>query len=330
MVSGADHSGPLALATRGRCPEAHTSGQDSNTDSRTMKHASPSIPVHPAWASSLTVRMRRHFALKVVGTTLVIAVFFVGYLHLLQHPAYPVTVMPLTALDRLVPFLPQALFVYLSLWLYVGMGPGLQLTLLELIAYAAWAALLCVGGLVIFYFWPTQVPPHDLDVSAHVGFAMLQGVDAAGNACPSMHVAFAVFSSIRIGDVLTRIGAPKSMRVGQRRLVRRDRAFDNGHPAACRARRLRRTGARNVLRCDVIALAPRQRTVPRTALGRFPRMKMITRRPDALPLIPSGLLSISTAGPGRNRSCSPRSSPDRSPDRPVRAESRPRRRCSPI
>jgi membrane-associated phospholipid phosphatase len=27
-----------------------------------------------------------------------------------------------------------------------------------------------------------------------------------------MHVAFAVFSSIRIGDVLTRIGAPKSMR----------------------------------------------------------------------------------------------------------------------
>jgi len=177
-----------------------------------MKHSSTSIPVRPAWVASLTVRMRRHFALKVVGTSLVIAVFFVGYLHLLHHPAYPVTVMPLTALDRLVPFLPQALFVYLSLWLYVGMGPGLQLTLMELIAYAAWAALLCVAGLVVFYFWPTQVPPHGLDVSPHVGFAMLQGVDAAGNACPSMHVAFAVFSSIRIGDVLMRIGAPKSMR----------------------------------------------------------------------------------------------------------------------
>jgi hypothetical protein len=130
-----------------------------------MKHSSPSIPVRPAWVAFLTLRMRRHFALKVVGTSLVIAVFFVGYLHLLHHPAYPVTVMPLTALDRLVPFLPQALFVYLSLWLYVGMGPGLQLTLMELIAYAAWAALLCVAGLVVFYFWPTQVPPHGLDVS---------------------------------------------------------------------------------------------------------------------------------------------------------------------
>jgi len=178
-----------------------------------MKHASPSIQVGPSWASSLTERMRRHFALKVLGTSLVIAIFFIGYLHLLHHPAYPVTVMPLTALDRLVPFQPQALFVYLSLWLYVGMGPGLQLTLLELIAYAAWAALLCVSGLVIFYFWPTQVPPHGLDISFHVGFAMLQGVDAAGNACPSMHVAFAVFSSIRISDVLTRIGAPKLMRM---------------------------------------------------------------------------------------------------------------------
>ena len=120
--------------------------------------------------------------------------------------------MASTALDRFIPFQPQALFLYLSLWLYVGVGPGLQLSFLELVNYAAWAAMLCVVGLVIFYFWPTQVPPLALDASPFLGFAMLQGVDAAGNACPSMHVAFSSFTLIRVDSVLRSTGAPKFMR----------------------------------------------------------------------------------------------------------------------
>ena len=169
-------------------------------------------PMQP-WAAALTVRAARYLALKLVGTTVVIGLFFVPYLHLLHHPSYPVLVMPLTALDRLIPFQPQALFAYLSLWLYVGIGPGLQLSLLDLLVYAAWVGSACLAGLVIFYFWPTQVPPLDLDASRFFGFAMLQKVDAAGNACPSMHVAIATFTVIRVGDVLRQVGAPKFMRV---------------------------------------------------------------------------------------------------------------------
>jgi len=41
---------------------------------------------------------------------------------------------------------------------------------------------------------------------------MLQGIDAAGNACPSMHVAFSSFTLIRIDNVLRLTGAPKLMR----------------------------------------------------------------------------------------------------------------------
>jgi len=156
--------------------------------------------------------MRRYLVLKAVGTSLIIGVFFVVYLHLLHYPSYPVTVMPSTELDRLLPFQPQALFLYLSLWLYVGAGPGLQLRLLELVSYAAWSVALCAAGLAIFHFWPTQVPESGLDRSAHFGFAMLQGIDAAGNACPSMHVAFAAFTAVRIDQVLRVIGAPRSMR----------------------------------------------------------------------------------------------------------------------
>ena len=166
----------------------------------------------PFWAASLWVRMRRHLVLKLVGTSLVIGVFIVVYLHLLHRPSYPVTMMPSTALDRLLPFQPQALFLYLSLWLYVGVGPGLQLRFLDLVNYTAWAVMLCAAGLLIFYFWPTQLPPLGFDVSPYFGFAMLQGIDAAGNACPSMHVAFSSFTLIRIDNVLRLTGAPKLMR----------------------------------------------------------------------------------------------------------------------
>ncbi|MEO7336264.1 MAG: phosphatase PAP2 family protein [Caldimonas sp.] len=178
-----------------------------------MNHGQRSAEAGLPWTVSLFARMRLHLALKLLGTTVVIGVFFVAYLHLLHHPAHAVVVMPLTALDGMLPFIPQALFVYLSLWVYVGAGPGFQASLPELLDYAAWSILLCVCGLAIFYFWPTQVPPNDLALASHVGFAMLQGIDAAGNACPSMHVAFAAFTLVRIDDVLRRIGAPAAMKV---------------------------------------------------------------------------------------------------------------------
>jgi membrane-associated phospholipid phosphatase len=166
----------------------------------------PTTP--PDWISDLGERMRRHFALKLFGTTAFIALFFVGYLHVLHHPAYAVTTMPLIALDHLIAFQPHALYAYLSLWLYVGFGPGLQLDFIDLLVYALWLSALSLVGLAIFYFWPTQVPPHGLDLSMHPGFAMLQGVDAAGNACPSLHMAVATFTVLRVSAVLRQARGP--------------------------------------------------------------------------------------------------------------------------
>ncbi|HZT55635.1 MAG TPA: phosphatase PAP2 family protein, partial [Burkholderiaceae bacterium] len=138
--------------------------------------------------------------------------FFIGYFWLLRNPAYPVTVMPLTALDHLIPFQPVTLVAYLSLWFYVGIAPGLQLTFRELLVYGLWAGALCLAGLGLFYFWPTAVPPPGFDVSGHPGFKMLQGVDAAGNACPSMHVAIALFTAVWIEHLLRGARAPAALR----------------------------------------------------------------------------------------------------------------------
>jgi len=167
----------------------------------------------PTWKADIWFRMRKHFALKLIGTTACTWLFFLGYFHVLRFPVYPVTLMPLTALDHLIPFEPLALFPYLTLWFYLSIAPGLQRTFKELAVYACWLGSMCFVGLVFFYFWPTAVPPLTLDESGFAGFAMLQGVDSAGNACPSLHVAVAIFTAVRLEEVLCRSGTPMAWRL---------------------------------------------------------------------------------------------------------------------
>ena len=155
--------------------------------------------------------MRRHWWLKLAGTTLGTWAFFIGYFQLLRHAAYPVTEMPVTPLEALIPVMPIAIVPYLSLWLYIGIAPGLQRTFRDLLAYGAWAGLLCATGLGIFYRWPTRIPTFVFDRSAP-GLALLEGIDAAGNACPSMHVAIAVFTAIWIDVQLRECRVPTGWR----------------------------------------------------------------------------------------------------------------------
>lgn len=171
----------------------------------------PSPP--PSWKAEIALRIRRHLLLKLAGTTAWIWMFFIGYFHLLRHPTQPPAVMPLTALDALIPFQPHTLVAYLSLWFYVGIAPGLQLTFIELLAYGMWVGALLLSGLGLFYLWPSAVPPMAVDVSAFPGFEMLRGVDAVGNACPSMHVAVAIFSAIWLEHLLRGAGTPVVLRV---------------------------------------------------------------------------------------------------------------------
>jgi membrane-associated phospholipid phosphatase len=168
-------------------------------------------PCKHGWRAELGLRLRRLFIVKFLGVSGVIALFFVGYFHVMRHPVNTVTVMPLTALDALIAFQPSMVFPYLSLWLYVGIAPGLLLTVRQLLAYGVWAGALGVTGLGLFYAWPTAVPPMQVDAAGSVWFGLLRGIDASGNACPSMHVAFAVFSAAWLAHMLKTIGVPAAL-----------------------------------------------------------------------------------------------------------------------
>lgn len=144
---------------------------------------------------------------KMLGTMLGMTAFFAAYFWVLQHPQGPVTVMPLTVVDRLVGFQPAALPVYLSLWIYVSLAPALIVAGRELLSYGVAAIVLSVSGLGIFVLWPTAVPAAAVDWSLHPAFAFLKAADASGNACPSLHVAFAVFTAAWFERLLRQLGA---------------------------------------------------------------------------------------------------------------------------
>ncbi len=172
----------------------------------------PAPPAAWPWAQTLARQWRHHPLLKIVGISLFTWLFFIAYFELLREPVRPVTVMPLTALDHWIPFQPGAIWAYVSLWIYVGLAPALLPTVAAALRYGAWAALLCGSGLLCFLLWPTAIPQMaqraDVDLATHAGFALLRGIDAAGNACPSLHVAVAVFSAMWLRRVLAAAGAP--------------------------------------------------------------------------------------------------------------------------
>lgn len=157
-------------------------------------------------------RVLTRWPAKMLGTTLGMTAFFVAYFWLLKHPLDPVAIMPLTAVDHLIGFQPWALPLYLSLWFYVSLAPALLIDDRELVSYGVATAILSVIGLGTFFFWPTAIPRPDVDWSQHSAFAFLQAADAAGNACPSLHVAFAVFTAIWFGRILPRMNAGRTIR----------------------------------------------------------------------------------------------------------------------
>jgi len=170
---------------------------------------------HPRsyWRSEIIYRLGAQWQLKFWGMPVFIGVFFAAYFLLLRYPVFEVTIMPVTALDDAIPFQPVSLIAYFSLWLYVSLAPALMKTKEELLLHGKVAAAIGMVGFAIFFFWPTAIPHaaglRDSDIST---LSWLKQTDAAGNACPSLHVAFAVFSGLWLHRALIEMRVPMAMR----------------------------------------------------------------------------------------------------------------------
>ena len=163
-----------------------------------------------AGEGQLWARLRHLWLAKMLATTLGISAFFMAYFWVLRHPMFAVSVMPVTALDMALEFHAEALPVYLSLWLYVSLAPALMGSGRDLLSFGLASLALAVLGLGAFMLWPTAVPEFAIDWSAHPSVAFLKRVDVSANACPSLHVAFAVFTAIWLARLLAEMACGRA------------------------------------------------------------------------------------------------------------------------
>jgi membrane-associated phospholipid phosphatase len=166
----------------------------------------------PHWIRQIASRMVYLMPLKAVGTAVFMGLFFWAYFAVLRRPLFPVTLMPLTALDEWIPVTVLAFPVYASLWVFASLPAALLKEFRPLILFGLWMAAMCVFCLGIFWLFPTGVPPAGIDWRLYPEMAMIKDVDASGNACPSLHVASAVFAAIWLDRVIRAIGAPLLVR----------------------------------------------------------------------------------------------------------------------
>ncbi len=159
------------------------------------------------WIRQACVRIRFLWLTKMLGTCIAMTAFFIAYFYLLNNPRIGVTTIPTIFLDRMIGFVPAAVVLYVSLWVYVPLAPALLLDRLVLRSYLWACVALSIAGFSVFLVWPTAVPKPAISWSQHPSMFYLKAVDASGNAFPSLHVAFAVFTAVWLGRILRAIGA---------------------------------------------------------------------------------------------------------------------------
>ncbi|HEX7339145.1 MAG TPA: phosphatase PAP2 family protein [Rhodanobacteraceae bacterium] len=166
----------------------------------------------PSWRHQLRDRLAERWVLKLAGISAVTTAVMLVYFWLLDHPLRAVTVMPRTPLDALIPFTPWAVLPYASLWFYIGLAPALLHMRGEMRRYTVAAVGLGLVGFALFALFPTAVPPVGIDWARWPLVAFLKSADASGNACPSLHVAYATLTAIWLRGTLRVVGAPRWLR----------------------------------------------------------------------------------------------------------------------
>jgi membrane-associated phospholipid phosphatase len=114
-------------------------------------------------------------------------------------------VMPLTLIDRLILYQDSAWLLYVSLWIYVQLPISLIDSRRQLVLYGGSSTVVSLIGFAFFVFWPTAVPPTGA-VDSNSIFAGIRSIDTTGNSCPSLHVAFSVFTAVWLERFLRRSG----------------------------------------------------------------------------------------------------------------------------
>jgi len=151
--------------------------------------------------NALFGRLRSELKLKLILLLALNLWIWVPYQLLQSHQFFNATEMTQGFLDRLIPFSDRAVWLYLSIYLLMPIGPFLMQKREQIVRYAL--GIVCIGAIAdfVFVFWPTSCPRPEIEGTIPL-YRMLIAVDNPYHACPSLHAAFAVYSALCSGQVL--------------------------------------------------------------------------------------------------------------------------------
>ena len=137
-------------------------------------------------------RLQAEWRLKLLLFVAVNAVFWVGYQWFSRHAYFPLRGVPVTWLDRAVPFHPEFWsWIYLSQFIFTGTLPLLLVTRTDIRRYLVSLAVMSITSFTVFVFFPTQ-GPRPSTVAGPVAMSWIASADGPLNAMPSLHAAFLV------------------------------------------------------------------------------------------------------------------------------------------
>lgn len=138
-------------------------------------------------------RLQAEWRLKLALTAMLNLVFWWGYELLGRHAFFAPCTVPMTWLDRNIPFHPQPWgWVYLSQFSFTGIVPWLLATRDGIRRYVVGFLIMMGISFAIYLFLPT-IAPWPVDVGPTISMYIITTFSGPMNAMPSLHAAFLIY-----------------------------------------------------------------------------------------------------------------------------------------
>lgn len=161
----------------------------------------------------VAARFRSELRLKLFLMVVLNVWVYLPY-HLLQeHHFFRPIAMRACLIDERIPFWDKTVWIYLSIYLLMPIGPFLMNRREQILRYAMGVVLIGLTADFVFVIWPTFCP-RPMASGTIAAYRFLTAVDNSFHACPSLHAAFAVYSALCAGRVLDEVLAPPVFRIG--------------------------------------------------------------------------------------------------------------------
>lgn len=128
---------------------------------------------------------------------------FAAVIYLMSNhfPFFEPKMLPMTAWDQAIPFIPETVWIYLSEYVFFIVIYLLCRETINMNRYVYAVVALQVVSVTIFWAWPTTYPrslyplPDSLDPLTHWAFSSLRHGDSPTNCAPSLHVSSVLLCS---------------------------------------------------------------------------------------------------------------------------------------